>query len=152
MQPPPIINVTKISPESEKRIVKMYRKDISMCKIAKEFSVSTGTVYLHLKKYIPKEERQKRQHVASFTEEQAKDFCALYKKGMSSVAIGDKYGLGADIVLYALNKYGIDTSKGGKHNPNTSFRHPGSETRAPGAGTGRSARFRNDSHLRQTHL
>ncbi len=115
MEPSPIINVNKISPETEKRIVAMYRNGKSMCSIAKELSVSSGTIYLHLRKFVSKEDRQKRQHVTSFSNEQAKKFCALYEKGMSSIEIGKKFGFGADVVLYALRKLGVDTSKGGKY-------------------------------------
>jgi transposase len=109
--------MNKINSETEKRIAKMYRNGFSMCKIAKEFSVTPATVYLHLRKFIPKEERQRRQHVASFTESDAKKFCSLYKKGMSSVEIGRKFKIETNSVLYALKKHGIDTSKKGKYNP-----------------------------------
>lgn len=109
--------MNKINSETEKRMVEMYKNGISMCKMAKELSVSSGTIYLHLKKFIPKNERQKRKHLASFTEDEARRFADLYLNGMSSVEIGRKFGMGADMVLYALKKSGIDTSKGGKYNP-----------------------------------
>lgn len=95
----------------------MYGNGTSMCRIARDLSISSGTVYLHLKRFIPKEERQNRQHPSSFDEEQAKVFCNLYKKGMSSIEIGRDFDISADVVLYALNKCGVDTSKGGKYNP-----------------------------------
>ena len=54
--------MNRINPETEKRMVEMYKNGISMCKLAKEFSVSSGTVYLHLKRFVPKNKRQERQY------------------------------------------------------------------------------------------
>jgi len=109
--------VNKINSETEKSMVKMYRKGYTMAKIANKYSVSPASVYLHLRKFIPKEERQIRRRIPSVNEEQQKKICALYKNGMSSVEIGRKYSISADLALYFLKKYGVDTSKGGKYNP-----------------------------------
>ncbi|MBI4983565.1 restriction endonuclease [Candidatus Woesearchaeota archaeon] len=109
--------MTKIHFEAETRIVVMYKKGKSMQKIAQELSVSTGTVFSHLKKYIPQEERKERQHKRASTPDatNAKAFKSLYLHGLSTIQIAKKFNTTSGIVRYALKKQGVDTSKNGKY-------------------------------------
>ena len=110
--------MTKIYSESESRMTGLYKKGKSMKEISEIFNVSSGTVCMHLKKHIPVAERRKRQFPKLKTNEKIlSDIERLYKKGFSSVAIGRKFDMNPESVLYHLHRMNVDMSRGEKHKP-----------------------------------
>lgn len=101
--------------ESELKMTILYKKGKTMKQIAEKFDVSTGTVCTHLKKYIPRDEKRKRQYRLKSNEYVKLKIKEMYTRGFSSLVIGKKLGISSSTVLYNLRKMGIDSSKKGKY-------------------------------------
>lgn len=104
--------------ETELKMAELYKNGKTMREIAYKFGVSTATVCVHLKRYISIFERRKRQYKFQKTDEKIlEEIKDMYKKGHSSVAIGKKFKIAPDTVMYHLKKMKVDTSRGNKYRP-----------------------------------
>lgn len=100
-------------------ILESLKKGVSTVKLALEFDCNPGTIYLYAKEYGVSSTFKRKNYgeIDSRVEEIKK----MYNDGMTAYKIGKELGFAKCSILRVLKKYGVNTSRDRKLDPNKEF-------------------------------
>jgi intein-encoded DNA endonuclease-like protein len=102
--------------KSRSYIVGQYNKGVSTNKLAEEFNCNSGTIYYYLKNIGI--ELRKKSNFKGKVEDYKNEIIEKFNSGLSCYRISKDLGISKPAVIRNLKKWGFDTSKKSKVDPN----------------------------------